>query len=99
MANTQWQENQAKLVTADTQVATGECILHTVTISCNDSAPTAGSVIVRDGVAATGPILLNHTFTTTYFQAYTLHFDVKCHNGIYVDFTTTADVNVTITYR
>jgi len=89
-----------KQCTADTQVLTGEGVIHTIITSMNDAAPTAGSVIVYDGVGATGPILYAQTWTTAVFQAPgCIILDVKVKNGIYVDFTTTADVNVFVTYK
>ena len=86
-------------VTGDTLVCTGAGILHTVTISPNDAAPTAGTIDVRDGVAAAGGTLLfSWTLTTAVFTPFTLVFDVPFTTGLYLDFTTTADVNVVATY-
>lgn len=88
-----------QLVTADTLVKDGAGVLHTVTLSCNDAAPTAGSVIIYDNTAESGTQIFNHTFTTTPFVPLTLTFDAAFAAGLYVGFTTTADVNVTVTYR
>lgn len=85
-------------VAADALVLTGKGVLHTVTISCNDAAPTAGSVIIYDNTAESGTEIFNHTFTTTPFPPLTLTFDAIVTTGIYVGFTTTNDVNVTVTY-
>lgn len=87
------------VLAADTLVKTGAGLLHTVTISCNDAAPTAGSIIIYDNTAESGTQIFNHTFTTTPFMPFTLTFDVMVATGIYVGFTTTADVNVTVSYR
>jgi hypothetical protein len=84
---------------ADTLVKSGAGLLHTVVIACNDAAPTAGSLIIYDNTAESGTQIFNHTFTTTPFAPFSLLFDVSVANGIYAGFTTTADVNVTITYR
>jgi len=84
---------------ADGLVCTGSGILHTVTISQNDAAPTAGTIDVRDGVAAAGGTLLwSWTLTTAVFIPFTLTFDIPFSTGLYVDFTTTGDVNVVVTY-
>jgi hypothetical protein len=84
---------------ADGLVCTGSGILHTVTISQNDAAPTAGTIDVRDGVAAGGGTLLwSWTLTTAVFIPFTLTFDVPFTTGLFVDFTTTGDVNVVVTY-
>jgi len=85
---------------ADTQVKATAGFIHTVTISCDDGAPTAGSVIIYDNTAESGTnIVFNHTFTTTPFAPFTVTLDVSMGTGIYVGFATTADVNVTMSYR
>lgn len=86
-------------LTADTLVKTGAGIVHTLTFSCNDAAPTAGSVIVYDNTAESGTQIFNHTFTTTPFVPFSVTLDASFATGLYVGFTTTADVNVTVTYR
>jgi hypothetical protein len=84
---------------ADTLVKTGAGLIHTVTVSCNDAAPTAGSLIIYDNTAESGSVLFNHTFTTTPFTPFTVTLDMSFATGLYVGFTTTADVNVSISYR
>lgn len=87
------------LVTADSLIKTGTGLLHTLTFSCNDAAPTAGSFILYDNTAESGTQLFNHTFTTTPFVPFSVTIDGTFSNGLYAGFTTTADVNVTISYR
>jgi hypothetical protein len=84
---------------ADGQVKAGTGVVHTLTFSCNDAAPTAGSVIVYDSLTETGTEMFNHTFTTTPFAPFSVTLDAAFATGCYVGFTTTADVNVTVTYR
>jgi hypothetical protein len=84
---------------ADTQIKATAGFLHTVTISCGDAAPTAGSLIIYDNTAESGTQVFNCTFTTTPFVPFTLIFDRVMATGIYAGFTTTADVNVEITFR
>ena len=86
------------VIAADTQVKAGPGLLHSVTISCNDAAPTAGSVVIYDSLSETGIQVFNHTFTTTPFVPFTLIFDCVMNIGIYVGFTTTADVNLSVSY-
>jgi len=90
--------NYSKLA-ADGQVKAGGGVLHSLTFSCNDAAPTAGSIIVYDSLTETGTEIYNETFTTTPFRGYTVVLDVAFKTGLYVGFTTTADVNVTVSYR
>jgi hypothetical protein len=91
--------HSVNMVAADTLIKTGSGVLHTVTLSCNDAAPTAGSIIIYDNTAESGTVLFNHTFTTTPFVPTTLVLDVAFATGLYVGFTTTADVNATISWR
>jgi len=83
----------------DTQVKAGAGKLHTIVLSCNDAAPTAGSIIIYDSLTETGTQIFNHTFTTTPFVPTCLTFDVAFTTGLYVGFTTTADVNCTVSYH
>ncbi len=86
-------------ITTDTLVKTGAGHIHTVTFTCNDAAPTAGSIIIYDNAAESGSELLNHTFTTTPFTPFTVTLNASFATGLYVGFTTTNDVNVFISYR
>ena len=88
-----------RLVTADTQIKAGAGFLHALTFSCNDAAPTAGSIIVYDSLTETGTQIFNHTFTTTPFVPFTVIIDGSFGTGLYVGFTTTNDVNVTVSSR
>jgi len=83
---------------ADVQVKASAGYLHTVTISCNDAAPTAGSIIIFDNTAESGTQAFNHTFTTAPFMPFTVILDYTMATGIYVGFTTTADVNVSCAF-
>jgi hypothetical protein len=86
-------------VTADTLVNTGAGVLHTLTFACTDAAPTAGSIIVYANTAESGTILFSATFTTTWFAPFTVTIDGIFATGLYVGFTTTNDVGVTVSYR
>lgn len=85
--------------TADALIKSGSGFLHTLTFSCNDAAPTAGSIIVYDNTAESGNILYSETFTTTAFRGYSVLLDVEFSTGLYIGFTTTADINCVASYR
>lgn len=86
--------------TADLLVKTGNGVLHTVTFACNDAAPTAGSVEIRDATAAgAGAVITTVAFTTTWFAPVSIILDTDFATGLFIDFTTTADVNVTVAYK
>ena len=89
----------SSVLVASGQVATSAGVLHSLTFSQNDAAPTAGSVAVYDGIGATGTVLYRETFDTTIFRAYSVILDVKFSVGLYIAWTTTADVNVVASYR
>ncbi len=84
---------------ADKLVKSGAGFLHSLTFSCNDAVPTAGSIIVYDNTAESGTIIYSETFDTTPFRGYTVLLDVAFSTGLYIGFTTTADINITPSYR
>lgn len=86
-------------LTADTLVKTGAGLIHTITFSCDDAAPTAGSFTLFDNTAESGTEIFSHTFTTTPFMPFSIILDHTFATGLYAGFTTTADVNVVISYR
>ena len=87
------------LVAANTAVKSAPGFLHTLTFSCNDAAPTAGTIDVYDNTAASGTKIFSWTLTTTAFTPCSVIIDTNFATGLYVAFTTTADVNVTVSYR
>lgn len=85
-------------VTGDTLVKTGAGFLHTIT--CNsDAAATAGSIIVYNNTAESGTIIWSWTVSAVEYQPRSLIFDVSFDTGLYVGYTTTADVNCTVAFR
>tara|TARA_R100001530_G_scaffold13251_3_gene12262 strand:+ start:1155 stop:1745 length:591 start_codon:yes stop_codon:yes gene_type:complete len=93
------QFSYSAVAVVDTQVKASAGFLHTVTIACNDAAPTAGSLIIYDNTAESGTIVFNHTFTTTPFAPLTVTLDMIMGTGIYVGMTTTGDVNFSCSFR
>lgn len=87
------------VITSDTAVKSGLGFVHAITISPNDAAPTAGTIDVYDNTAASGTKLFTWTLTTAVFTPFTVILDVSFATGLYVDFTTTADVAVAVSYR
>lgn len=87
-----------KQTTSDTLVKTGAGVLHSIVISCNDAAPTAGTIDVYDNTEGSGTKIFSWTLTTTAFTPISLVFDARFETGLYIDFTTTGDVSVTATY-
>jgi hypothetical protein len=87
------------LVAANTAVKGAPGFLHSLTFSCNDAAPTAGTIDVYDNTAASGAKIFSWTLPATAFAPCSVIIDATFATGLYVAFTTTADVNVTVSYR
>jgi hypothetical protein len=83
---------------ADKLVKSGAGMLHTITFSQADAAPTAGTITVYDSLTETGTVLFIHTQTTAVFMPVSVTLDVPYSIGLYVGFATTADVSVTVSY-
>ena len=87
------------VLTSGTAVKSGAGFLHTVTFSQNDAAPTAGTIDIYNNTAGSGTKLFSWTLDTTVFQPFSVVLDIPFSTGLYVDFTTTNDVNVVCSYR
>lgn len=87
------------VIAADTLIKTGAGFLHCITFSQNDAAPTAGTIIIYDNTAESGTQIFNWSVLTTTFMPFTVFFDCSFATGLYAGFTTTGDVNVSVSYR
>jgi hypothetical protein len=87
-------------VTADTLVKSGPTFVHSITYSPSDAAATAGSIAILDAIVAG-----DNATSTLYgvpgaaISPNTIILNQVFDTGLYVDFTTTADVNVNISYK
>ena len=86
-------------IVASAAIKSAPGFLHALHFSCNDAAPTAGTIDVYDNTAASGNKIFSWTLTTTPFMPFSLPFNVSFAIGLYVEITTTADVNVSASYR
>ena len=86
-------------VTADAAVKSAPGFLHTLTFSQTDAAPTAGTITVYDNTAESGTKIFEWNITTAVFYPFTVTIDAAFAVGLYVGFATTADVQVTVSYR
>ena len=93
------QRFSGSMCTADTQVKAAAGFVHSISFFCTDAAPTAGSIIIYDNTAESGTQIANLQVSTTFFNPFTIILDRIMATGIYVGFTTTADVAVQINYR
>lgn len=88
------------MIAADTAVKSGAGFLHSLTFAQADAAPTAGTIIAYDNTAESGTKIFDWSgITTAVFYPTTVILDVSFATGLYLGFTTTADVNVTVAYR
>lgn len=86
-------------VVADTLVKTGAGFVHTVTFSPTDTAATAGTIFLYDKTTEATPTIFAYSIPAAALVPVTVILDVSFTTGLYVGFTTTADVAVTISYR
>jgi hypothetical protein len=86
-------------VAADAQIKAGPGILRTLTFAQTDAAPTAGTIVVYDSLTETGTKIFEWNLTTAVFVPFTVEFDAAFGIGLYIGFTTTADVAVTACYQ
>ncbi len=86
-------------VTADAAVKSAPGFLHTLTFAQTDAAPTAGTITVYDNTAESGTKIFEWNLTTAVFYPFTVTIDASFSTGLYVGFATTADVQVTVSYR
>ena len=93
------QFSTSAIVTGDTQIKAVPGFLQCIMISQNDAAPTAGTIIVYDNTAESGTAVFNWTLTTAVFTPFQICPQRPMTTGIYIGFTTTNDVNVSVSYR
>ena len=87
-------------VTADTLVQTGPGFLECIIYSETDAAPTAGTISILDSTTAGGgTVILTWSVGTSVFTPVQVCPLVPFTTGLYIDFTTTADVQVKTVYR
>jgi hypothetical protein len=66
----------------------------------NDGTPTAGTIILYDGLTATGAELHRFEVTASYFLPWSIPIQATAANGLFADFGTgQADVNCWASYR
>lgn len=99
VAKTEQRYSTSGLLVADTQVKASAGFVHAVTISPADILPTAGTLDIYDNTSAAGTKIFSMYIPASVFLPFTILLNTSCANGIYVDFTTTADVNVFVSYR
>ena len=87
-------------LTADGACKASAGFVHTISCAGTDAAATAGSVALRDATAAgAGTVVQTIGFAAAFQQPFTLIIDSAFSTGIYLDFTTTADVACSVSYR
>jgi hypothetical protein len=85
--------------TADKSVKSGPTFVHSVTYSSTDAAATAGTIVIRDGTSVSAATTTAFGVPAANVVPTTIILDQMLDNGLFVDFVTTADVNVNISYK
>jgi hypothetical protein len=86
-------------VTADTLVKAGPTFVHSITYSPTDAAATAGTITIHDALNAQTGTSTIYGIPAAAIPPNTIILNQFFDTGLYVDFTTTADVNVNISYK
>lgn len=86
-------------VAGDTQIKAGPGVVAYLHVAQDDAAPTAGTIKLHDALTETGTEVWEWTLTTAVFNPFTVELHAVMGTGIYVGFTTTNDVNVTVCYQ
>lgn len=85
--------------TADTLVKSGKTLVHSVTFSGTDTAATAGTIGIMDSVTrGVGTSSLYYVNAAAVLPN-TIILDQVFETGLFIDFTATNDVNVSVSYK
>lgn len=86
--------------TADTAVKAAPGFVHQMVCIGTDAAATAGTIILYDNTAESGTVIFSWAVqAAAYAQPVVIPLDVTFAVGLYLGFTTTADVTCTVSYR
>lgn len=86
--------------TSDTQVKASAGFVHNLVCIGTDAAATAGTIILYDNTAESGTVVMSWAVqAAAYAQPVVFPLDVVMATGIYLGFTTTADITCTVSYR
>lgn len=91
--------NKIVRMTATTLVYTGKCVIESINLAGTDAAATAGTIAVYDGIDDTGTLIHSETVAAAAYPSRCLVYKGLCSTGIYVKITTTADVEVVVSYQ
>lgn len=87
-------------ITADKQIKAAPGFVHQLVCIGTDAAATAGTIILYDNTAESGTIIFSWAVqAVAYTQPVVIPLNVSVATGIYLGFTTTADVTCTVSYR
>jgi len=90
--------NLNAITKVDLLVFTGAGTLDNIIITQDDAAPTAGTIDIYDNTTNSGRKIFTWNLTTAVFNPISIPFNFKFNTGLYVKFTTTADVNVILNF-
>lgn len=86
--------------TADVQIKAGTGFVHQMVCVGTDATATAGTIILYDNVAETGTVIFSWAVAAVAITSpVVIPLDVSFTNGLYLGFTTTADVTCTVSFQ
>lgn len=89
----------AVLVTGDNQVNPGRTYVGSITIQPNTTTPTAGSIAIYDSLTEGGTKKYEFALPNTWFAPFTIIVNSWFDTGVFVGYTTAANVNTTVTIK
>ena len=87
-------------ITSDTQIKASAGYVHNLVCIGTDATATAGTIILYNNTAESGTVIVSWAVqASAYLQPVVFPLDVVMSTGIYLGFTTTADITCTVSYR
>lgn len=87
------------LVTGDNQVNPGRTYVGSITVQPNTTSPTAGSIAIYDSLSESGTKKYEFAIPNTWFAPFTITVNSWFDTGVFVGYTTAANVNTTVTIK
>lgn len=87
-------------ITSDTQIKASGGFVHSLVCSGTDGTATAGTIILYNNTAESGTIIYQFDVqAVAYNNPVVIPLDVVASTGLYLGFTTTADMRCTVVWR
>ena len=100
VCKTEMQMSYSSPKIADYQVKASPGFVHAISCEGSDGVATAGTIILYDSLTEAGSIIWQFdTFATAQYTPFTIILDNVATIGLYLGYTTVADVRCNVSYR